>query len=80
MTDYKKACACKGKSSGPRIWFKLGAWHKSENRLSSTLDGGFAQMVCDVCETPWKKVEPKTDTQTQPASKAGFEQGERNAN
>ena len=45
----KKACNCKGTSSGPRITMK----NSSKNPEGYVVDLEEHAMVCDVCDTPW---------------------------
>jgi hypothetical protein len=42
-----KQCRCNGSSSGPRMYPQIFG--------KDALVLGFAEMVCDLCETPWKK-------------------------
>lgn len=46
----KKACQCKGSSSGPRLMFKE---HKREEEIAVFT---YAKMACDVCNKPWGEV------------------------
>lgn len=48
--QLKKQCACSGASSGPRLTIK-GPKVEGEEY---TWTGQMAQMVCDVCDMPWK--------------------------
>jgi hypothetical protein len=56
----EKQCQCKGTHSGPRFYIRIEPgdikWDRKYDNFTWRGTAGFADVVCDVCQTPWREV------------------------